>query len=191
MLCSQTAFAERAIWDYAVTYSGYFGLPLPTVHTYPIDYRYFAEHNVEGVFTEHEYAVLADMRDLKIWMMMKLLEDPYRDYDLLAGRFHRRFLRPGGPAGAPLLADLQAAAEATNSNVPWFPTRSQYRYLTLDFLGKSQAAFDEAEKAVAGDRVLLRRVRHARLPVDRACLVLWSKLMREWIDRAASRRRCP
>jgi hypothetical protein len=60
------------IWDYAVTYTPYYGLPLPTVHTYPIDYRYFAEHNVEGVFTEHEYAVLADLRDLKIWMMIKL-----------------------------------------------------------------------------------------------------------------------
>jgi hypothetical protein len=52
------------------------GLPLPTVHTYAPDYRYFAEHNVEGVFTEHEHAILADLRDLKIWMMMKLLKDP-------------------------------------------------------------------------------------------------------------------
>ena len=90
------------IWDYAVTYSDYHGLPLPTVHTYPIDYRFFAEHNIEGVFTEHEYPVLADMRDLKVWMMMKLLEDPYRDYDALLARFHRRFLRPGGPDDPPL-----------------------------------------------------------------------------------------
>jgi hypothetical protein len=170
------------IWDYAVTYSNHYGLPLPTVHTYPIDYRFFAEHNIEGVFTEHEYAVLADMRDLKIWMMMKLLEDPYRDYDALLGDFTIGFYGPAGPLVRRYLADLQAAAEATNSNVTWFPARSQYRYLTLCFLGKAQVTFDEAEKAVAGDGVLLRRVRHARLPVDRACLVVWSKLTREWID---------
>jgi hypothetical protein len=122
------------------------------------------------------------MRDLKIWMMMKLLEDPYRDYDALLADFTDGFYGPAGPLVRRYLAQLQAAAETTHSNVTWFPARSQYRYLTFDFLRKSQATFDEAEKAAGGDCVLLRRVRHARLPVDRACLVLWSKLTREWID---------
>ena len=189
------------IWDYAVTYSPYYGLPLPTVHTYPIDYRYYAEHNVEGVFTEHEYAILADMRDLKIWMMIKLLEDPNRDYDALVRDFTDGFYGPAGPTIRRYLRDLLADAENTNSNVNWFPTLSQYKYLTLDFLRKTQMTFDEAEKAVASDPVLLRRVRHARLPVDRACLVLWPRLMRQWIaggglpesiplDRAAIAARC-
>jgi hypothetical protein len=206
------AFAERLarwggisknlrIWDYAVTYTPYYGLPLPTVHTYPIDYRYFAEHNVEGVFTEHEHGILADLRDFKIWMMMKLLEDPYRDYEALVRDFMDGFYGPAAPAVRRYLADLQQAAEVSASNVNWFPALSQYTYLTLDFLRQSQATFDGAEKAVAGDTVLLRRVRHARLPVDRACLVLWPKLMRQWtagngqpeqipLDRAAIARRC-
>jgi hypothetical protein len=28
---------DLRIWDYAVTYTPYFGLPLPTAHTYPVD----------------------------------------------------------------------------------------------------------------------------------------------------------
>jgi hypothetical protein len=168
------------IWDYAVTYTPYCGLPLPTVHAYPIDYRYFAEHNVEGVFTEHEYPILADLRDFKVWMMIKLLEDPYRDYGELVRDFTGGFFGPAAAAICRYLADLQAAAEASRSNVNWFPALSQYKYLTLDFLRRSQATFDEAEKAAGNDPVLLRRVRHARLPVDRACLVLWPKLMRAW-----------
>jgi hypothetical protein len=179
------------IWDYAVAYGKYPGLPLPTVHTYPIDYRFYAEHNIEGVFTEHEYAVLADMRDLKIWMMMKLLEDPYRDYDALLRDFTDGFYGPAGPMIRRYLADLQAAAEATTSNVNWFPAITQYRYLTLEFLCKAQAAFDTMEKAVAGDRVLLRRVRHARLPVDRACIVLWPRLKRGWIRRGGQPEKMP
>jgi len=189
------------IWDYAVTYRPYYGLPLPTVHTYPIDYRYFAEHNVEGIFTEHEHPILADLRDLKIWMMMKLLEDPYRDYDTLLLEFTDGFY---GPAGEPIrryLDELQAAAEETASNVDWFPALSQYGYLALDFVHGSHVIFDEAEKAVADNPVLVRRVRHARLPLDRASLVLWPKLMREWIaeggnpeeiplDREAIAKRC-
>lgn len=189
------------IWDYAVTYTPYFGLPLPTVHTYPIDYRYFAEHNVEGVFTEHEHAIQADLRDLKVWMMIKLLEDPYRDYDALLADFTDGFYGAAGAVIRRYLVELQAATEADKSNVNWFPPLSQYTYLTLDFLRKAQATFDEAEKAVGADPVLLRRVRHARLPVDRACLVLWPKLMRQWqaangqpekmpLDRAAIGARC-
>ena len=168
------------IWDYAVTYTPHPGLPLPTVHTYAPDYRYFAEHNVEGVFTEHEHAILADLRDLKIWMMIKLLEDPYRDDKALLADFTDGFYGPAGPIVRRYLADLQHTAESSNANVNWFPPLSQYTYLTLDFLGRAQGLFDDAEAAVRGDPVLLRRVRHARLPVDRACLVLWPKLMRQW-----------
>jgi hypothetical protein len=189
------------IWDYAVTYSPYYGLPLPTVQTYPIDYQYFAKHNVEGVFTEHEYPILADLRDLKVWTMMKMLEDPYRDCDALVQDFTDGFYGPAGPAIRRYLTDLQTAAEARHGNVDWYPVLSQYTYLTLEFLRNSQAMFDGAEKAVAGNPVLLRRVRHARLPVDRACLVLWSNLVRQWrvgggkpektpLEREAIARRC-
>jgi len=84
------------VWDYAVTYAPYYGLPLPTVHTYAADYRFYAEHNVEGVFTEHEYPILADLRDLKVWMMMKLLEDPHRDCEALLREFADGFYGPAG-----------------------------------------------------------------------------------------------
>ncbi len=192
---------QLRIWDYAVTYRPYYGLPLPTVHTYAADYRYFAQHNVEGIFTEHEYPILADMRDLKIWMMTKLLEDPHRDDDALLRDFTDGFY---GSAGEPIrryLDELRTAAEQTASNVDWFPALSQYRYLTLDFVHRAHNLFDQAEKSVANSPVLLRRVRHARLPLDRATLVLWPKLMREWIagngapeaiplDREAVARRC-
>jgi len=192
---------QLRIWDYAVTYRPHPGLPLPTVHTYAPDYRYFAEHNVEGVFTEHEHAILADLRDLKIWMMIKLLEDPYRDEAALLADFTDGFYGPAGPTVRRYLAELQAAAESADATVNWFPPLSQYTYLTLEFLRHAQATFDEAETAVRGDPVLLRRVRHARLPVDRACLVLWPKLMLQWtaadgrpekipLDRGAIATRC-
>lgn len=192
---------DLRIWDYAVTYTAYYGLPLPTAHTYAIDYRYFAEHNVEGIFTEHEHPIRADLRDLKVWLMMKLLEDPYRDFDALLRDFTDGFYGSAGAAVRRYLADLQAAAEASDSNVDWFPALSQYRYLTLEFIQKAHATFDEAEQAVMSDPVLRRRVCHARLPLDRASLILWPKMMRQWIagggkpeaiplDRAAIAKRC-
>ena len=54
---------ELRIWDYAVTYASPHGMPLPTAHTYGPDYRFYAAHGVEGVFTELEFPLTADLRD--------------------------------------------------------------------------------------------------------------------------------
>ncbi|MCX5759303.1 MAG: DUF4838 domain-containing protein, partial [Candidatus Hydrogenedentes bacterium] len=169
------------IWDYAVTYAPHYGLPLPTVHTYAADYRFYAEHNVEGVFTEHEYPILADMRDFKIWMMMKLLDDPYQDYDALVHIFTDGFYGAAGASIRGYLARLEQASEAKPSHLGMGASPRQYRYLDLPFVLDAQGMFDKAEQAVAGDEVLLRRVRFTRLPLDRACLVLFPELLSQWV----------
>ncbi len=169
------------IWDYAVTYAPHYGLPLPTVHTYAPDYRFYAEHNVEGVFTEHEYPILADMRDFKIWMMMKTLEDPYQDYGALVRTFTDGFY---GAAGEPIrqyLARLEQASDAKPSYLSMGASPRQYHYLDLPFVLEAQALFDKAEQTVADGEVLLRRVRFARLPLDRASIVLFPDLLAQWV----------
>ncbi|MCC6698626.1 MAG: DUF4838 domain-containing protein [Candidatus Hydrogenedentes bacterium] len=168
------------IWDYAVTYAPYYGLPLPTVHTYPADFQFYAEHNVEGVFTELEYSILADMRDFKVWMMMKLLEDPYRDYAALVQQFTDGFYGSAGRYVRDYLAKLETASDAKVSYLSMGASPRQHRYLDLDFMIEAQQLFDEAERAVDGDPVLLRRVRHARLPLDRASVVLHPDLIAQW-----------
>ena len=70
---------------------------MPTAQTYGPDYRFYAAHNVEGVFTELEFEILADMRDLKVWLMMKQLEDPFADYGRLLRIFTDGFYGPAGP----------------------------------------------------------------------------------------------
>ncbi len=169
------------IWDYAVTYAPHYGLPMPTAHTYAPDYRFYAEHNVEGVFTEHEYPVLADMRDFKVWMMMKTLEDPYQDYGALVQTFTDGFY---GPAGAPIrhyLTRLEQASGAKPSYLSMGASPRQYLYLDLPFMLDAHALFDQAELAVADDDLLLRRVRFARLPLDRASLVLFPDFVAQWV----------
>jgi len=169
------------VWDYAVTYAPHYGLPLPTVHTYAPDYRFYAEHNVEGVFTEHEYPILADLRDFKIWMMMKSLEEPYQDYDTLVRTFTDGFYGAAGESFRAYLARLEAASAAKSSHLSMGASPRQYRYLDLPFMLDAQGIFDKAEQAVAGDEALLKRVRFARLPLDRATLVLYPDLMSQWV----------
>ncbi len=168
------------LWNYAVTYAPYYGLPMPSVHSYPTSYQFYAEHNVEGVFTEHEYPVLADMRDFKVWMMMKMLEDPYQDYGKQVRTFMDGFYGPAGETIHGYLDRLEKAAEAKPSYLSMGASPRQYRYLDLDFVRGAQELFNQAESLVKDDAVLLRRVRHARLPLDRATLVLWRDLNAQW-----------
>jgi RNA polymerase subunit RPABC4/transcription elongation factor Spt4 len=169
------------IWDYAVTYASPVGMPMPTAQTYGPDYRYYVEHHVEGVFTELEFEILADMRDFKIWMMMKQLEDPGADSGKLMRTFTDGFYGRGGKCIRQYLADLEKEATARRTRCDWNSTPLSLTYLNLGFINHAQRLFDQAEKAVGKDAVLLRRVRHARLPLDRATVVVHGRLTSDWL----------
>jgi hypothetical protein len=171
------------IWDYGVTYDfdGPGGMPLPTTHTYGPDYRFYAAHNVEGVFTEMEFPLLADGRDFKVWMMMKTLENAAADYEQLTDTFMNGYYGPAGRAVKAYLRALEEEARVRKSTCTcWQPLPSRLTYLNLAFITHAQTLFDAAEQAVKTDATLLRRVRFARLPLDRATLAVYAKLMGEW-----------
>lgn len=179
------------IWEYAVTYGPHPGFPMPTVHTYPVNFRFYAEHHVEGVFTELEYPILADLRDLKVWMMMKLLEDPYRDCKELMRVFTEGFYGPAGPQVREYMDKLEAAASAKPSYLSMGGNPRAAHYLDLAFVREASSIFDRAQALVQDDPVLARRIRHARLPLDRATLVLFPRLMQEWTGSARPAERFP
>ncbi len=171
---------DLRIWDYAVTYAKPRGLPFPSVHTYAADYRFYAEHHVEGVFTELEFPVIADMRDLKVWMMMKLLEDPYRDPDQLRETFTTGFYGPAGEWVRQYLKALEQACADKGGYVSMGTSFSGMGYLDWPFIHRAQGLFDRAAAAVRGNAVLERRVRHARLPLDRATLIGFRRWGQAW-----------
>jgi len=173
------------VWDYAVTY-GYPGLPMPTAHTYAPDYRFFKANSVVGVFTEHEFPILADMRDFKVWVQCKLLEDPNRDYEALKKEFTDGFYGPAGVHVRNYITALEAEAKRIGEadkyeDISWYVQAGLYNYLPMDFLMRANTMFDEAERAAGGDAVLQRRVRHARMPLDRFIVLFHAPLQRRWI----------
>ncbi len=170
------------VWDYAVTYSPPVGMPMPTARTYDEDFKFYAEHNVEGVFTELEFEILADARDYKVWMMMKLLEDPYANPDALTKTFTDGYYGPAaGKFVRQYLSELGQECDARKSRSGWMSTPMSLTYLNLQSVNRWQNLFDQAEKAAGDDPVLLRRVRHARLPLDRASVAVYTRLVSDWI----------
>ena len=169
------------VWDYAVTYANPVGMPMPTAQTYGADYRFYVEHNVKGVLTELEFEILADMRDLKVWIMMKQLEDSHASYEQLEKTFTEGFYGSGGRHVRQYLDELRREAVVRKTHSNWNSTPTSLTYLNPGFISRAQALFERAERSVRNDSTLLRRVRHARMPLDRATVVTHTRLMQEWL----------
>jgi hypothetical protein len=162
---------------------------LPNLPILAADLRYYLAHGVEGVFVQFDPVVQADMRDLKIWVLLKLLEDPARDVGELTAEFLRGFYGPASGPIARYLELLERAAAARPAHVDYPARAEQYRYLTPRFLLEAQSLFDEAERLAAGDATHERRVRFARLALDRATLLRFERELRAGIDPKAVARR--
>lgn len=169
------------IWDYAVTYAKPQGLPYPSADTYADDFRFYAEHHVEGVFTELEYPVKADVRDYKVWLMAKLLENPYADTATLARDFTDGFYGPAGTLFRDYRALLRNSQNQKHAYLAMGPGVSSFTFLDGDTVIQSQALFDQGATLLAGDETRLQRWRHARLSLDRATCARWRNLVGDWV----------
>jgi hypothetical protein len=169
------------VWEYHVNYSSTNELPYPSAQNYGADYRYMLANNVTGIFTEFEYPEYSDLRDFKLWIMVKQLEDPTLEYSRLAKTFTDGFYGAAGPDVLAYVKLLEAAARTHSADVMWWmPSLADHNYLTVDFYLEANRLFDAAAKKVAADEVLSRRVRYARLSLDRSALILAPRLRNEW-----------
>lgn len=171
------------IWDYAVTYGDQGDLPRPGPSGLGDELRWYHEQGVEGLFVQFDPPIDADMRDLKLWVLLKLLEDPRRDSGELTREFCHGFYGAAGPHVLRYRELLEEAAAARPATIRFDAGAERYDYLDAPFLLAAHGEFDRAESAVAGDALLLRRLRHARLALDGATLQRWERVFPG--DRAA------
>jgi hypothetical protein len=164
------------IWDYAVAYRNYGDLPRPTLRVLASDLRYYRDLGVEGIFYQLDDPLGADMRALKQWVLLKLIDDPGRNVQDLVNEFTEGYFTQAAPAIRRYLTLLEAQVAANPAPLRFKPGQDDYRWLDAPFLFAAHTLFDKAEKRVAGDPIVLRRVRWARLSLDRATLWRWKLL---------------
>lgn len=180
------------IWDYGVSFTNFnMNLPMPTIRTYAPDIDFFLKHNVKGIFIEIHDRALTDQRDMKVWVLSRLMEDPKRKTADLVRQFTDGFYGAGGSYVRRYQALLEKTVDDIGAisgppEVAWFASLSQYTYLTTSFLQQANAIMDQGAAAVAKDPVLSRRMRHARFSLDYAIMMRYPRLIGDWVRNGKS-----
>lgn len=167
------------VWDYHTNFSDP-ALPMPFEATFQADLQLFKKYHVTEYLSQFHHVIYEDMRDLRLWLLAKLIEDPYRDQNALIKDFTDGFYGPAGGYIREYLALLQDAAAKSPSVVYTQSTTSSLGYLTPEFVSAAQAIFDRADRAAGMSDVLQRRVRHARLAIDKATVTVFPRLWQAW-----------
>ena len=169
------------IWDYAVNFNHYL-TPTPNIPVLAANLRIFRDHKVGGYFVQTNET---ERREMKVWILKKLLWDPSRSaWELMHDFVHGYF-----GAAAAAVAEYNEArytmSANTNRELLWGPElegrktpawmledlgpygarfKPTAKYLTREFLEACNEIFDRAE-AMAENEEILQRVQTERLPI--------------------------
>lgn len=165
------------IWDYTTNFRHYI-LPHPNLRVLGPNVKFFADHNVTGIFEQGAYTSYgAEMAELRAWALAKLLWDPTRDGEALVNEFLSGYY---GPAASSIKAYLKVMHDGVEASGDWLGCFEAHtaKFLSFDNLSRGWRHLKAAEQAAADDPDLRFRVQVAQLPVMYTFMMRW-KQMRE------------
>ena len=145
--------------------------------------NFYRKNNFDAIFMEMSNSDFEDdCYDMKFWLFAKIMENPDADFEML----RQTFLKGYYGAAAPYIDAWRKLVEKAEASTE-MPLGSYHRphgfdFYTLDELLEAHKLFDEAEKAVRGNRVLETHVMRARAPLNSLTgrrLPRYSQLWRE------------
>lgn len=167
------------IWKYAITYDDSRGMAYPSEFNYAEDFAFYAKNNVIGIFMEHEGPSNGDMYDLKAYLEAKLMEDPQVDFNAVYNDFMQKYYGKAAKNIILYRKKLFDAAKRNKAPMAYFsPTSKGFLYVDFETMDECQKLFEQAEAAVKNDKILLHRVRRARMGLD---LLLTKNLMQHYL----------
>ena len=159
-----------AVWTYETNFERFY-MPCPNWRGLLNDLRFYADCGVIDVFQQGSYAgPVADLADLRVWVLGKLQWDPCRDPEKLVREFAEGFYGPASPHILAYIGHMTAVSRKGSRSLPFG--------LTTPDLLRAREILLAGERSVAADPVLRQRLRIAAVPVNLALLQkpeLWEK----------------
>ena len=151
-------------WDYVTDFAQYC-LPVANWKTMQPHIRDFRDNHAIGILEEGDYqTVSCELREMRSWILSKLMWNPDADVDALIGDFTDGYY---GPAGKHIrayldLEELILRRDGVHGNCYVHPSDSMF---TDEFIQEGRRIFAEAKEAVAGQQELYDRVETAEMPL--------------------------
>ena len=171
------------IWDYTTDFAHYVQ-PHPNWFVLGPNVRFFAAHNVKGLFEQGAYQSYAsEFSELRAWVLAQLLWNPQRDDRALIDEFLDGYYGKAAPAIRRYLELMHGASAGWN--LTCF-SRTDTTFHNFKTLAAAEQLWREAEAAAAGDAEILPRVQRGRMWMGYVWLTLWDKLRKECADAGAT-----
>lgn len=157
------------IWDYNIQFANLIS-PFPNLHTIGQNMKFFTENNVNAFFMQANSQIGGEMAELRAYLIARLLWNPDADYQAIIDDFVSGYYGSAGPYMKQYIDTMRIALLESDHHLQIFggPEDAKDTYLSSGMMHEYNRLFDEAEKAVVNDSVLLKRVKIARLPLKYA-----------------------
>lgn len=154
------------VWDYGINFDNMVA-PFPNFPILKPNIELFRENHATMHFSQIGGSYGGDFSEMRTWVVSKLMWNPSQDTDSLMLRFMRGYYGQAAPFIYQYEKLLEGALLASGQRL-WIydsPVSHKDGMLNAACRKRYNALFDRAEQAAAGDSILLRRVRLARLPL--------------------------
>lgn len=163
------------VWDYVTNFAHYLQ-PNPNWNVMGDNIRFFVKNGVKGIFEQGNYqSPGGEMAELRAWVLAKLLWDPSRDTGALIREFLEGYYEP---AALHIEASMRCLSESVARKKCYLgiyvPPTSPF--LTPAVLKETLEHLAAAEKTVAADPELTKRVERLKLPAWYVILSRWNEL---------------
>ena len=165
------------VWDYVTDFASYIQ-PHPNMRVLAPNLRFFVDNSAIGVFEQGDCATsVGDFVRLRAWVLAHLEWDPSRDPKQLISEFLKGYYGPAAPYLQSYLDLVHDAVEKNGMSLSCY--NGNLSFLTLPVMTEATKLFDQAEKAVASNPAIAKRVRRDRMPLDHMWLVKYDDLKRQ------------
>ncbi|MGZ8920851.1 MAG: DUF4838 domain-containing protein, partial [Limisphaerales bacterium] len=165
------------VWDYTTDFAHYVQ-PHPNWFTLGPNVRFFAKHNVRGLFEQGAYQSHgSEMSEMRAWVLAQLLWNPDQDDRALIREFLEGYY--GANAAPHIFTYFEQMHEVSKGHNLTCYSRTDAPFLGYEHLAGAEELWAKAEKAVESNSELLTRVRLARLPLRYVWLSRWDQLRKD------------
>lgn len=157
------------LWDYGINFDNYLS-PFPNFHILQDNIRLFRKNHVTMHFSQIAGSRGGDFAELRAYLVSKLMWNPDIDKDATMKHFLKGYYGEAASYLYQYIKIMEGALIGSGKEL-WIydsPVTHKHGMLKPELMRRYNRLFDDAERAVSGDDILLKRVRRARLPIQYA-----------------------